>query len=403
MRFILCLLLVALGGMIPLPVLAQTQVSDMPLPALFEAAEQDSADAQFTLGMRYHTGEGVLQNYAKAALWHARAAEQGHAKAQNQLGKYYHGGLGLMKDQTQALGWFTAAAEQGDPQHIFDLGATYEKGADGSSDPAHAAALYEQASEMGHVDASVSLAVLYQSGSGVEQDFARAVALYTPHATAGHARSQNNLGLMYVRGTGVEQNYPLAVKLFSAAADQGLTVAMRNLGTMYDNGFGVPQSDELATQWYRLAGQSSVNNRSEGNQLLFDSRLVDPQGTPEDLAATLKAAKSGDPVAQFLMGWMLVEQNQPRKDRDAARWFHAAAAKGHPFAMANLGLMYFEGRGVLQDYVLGQMWLVLAASGGVSGAAALGGERGHILTAGQLNEAQDRAQQRWVAQQSLPE
>jgi TPR repeat protein len=49
-------------------------------------AEQGDAEAQFTLGQMYDSGDGVAQNYKQAAAWYRKAAEQGNDSAQNFLG-----------------------------------------------------------------------------------------------------------------------------------------------------------------------------------------------------------------------------------------------------------------------------------------------------------------------------
>ena len=41
-----------------------------------KAAEQGHATAQYNLGVAYHNGEGVPQNYAQAHMWHNLAASR---------------------------------------------------------------------------------------------------------------------------------------------------------------------------------------------------------------------------------------------------------------------------------------------------------------------------------------
>ena len=50
------------------------------------AADQGDASAQYNLGVMYHFGKGVPQNYAEAAKWYRLAADQGNANAQHSLG-----------------------------------------------------------------------------------------------------------------------------------------------------------------------------------------------------------------------------------------------------------------------------------------------------------------------------
>ena len=47
---------------------------------------------------------------------------------------------------------------------------------------------------------------------------------------------------------------------------------------------------------------------------------------------------------------------------EAARWYRKAADQGDTQAQAYLGIMYFNGQGIAQDYVQSHMWMNLAAS-----------------------------------------
>jgi hypothetical protein len=81
------------------------------IPTLQKAAKQGDAGAQSSLGLMYYLGEGVPQDYTKAAYWFQKAAEQGHAQAQCNLGVMYRDGQGVPKDE--AAYWFQKAADQG--------------------------------------------------------------------------------------------------------------------------------------------------------------------------------------------------------------------------------------------------------------------------------------------------
>ena len=63
-----------------------------------QLAEQGNAKAQFVLGLMYHIGQGVRQDYAEAVRWYRKAAEQGYAEAQYHLGGMYHNGQGVHQD-----------------------------------------------------------------------------------------------------------------------------------------------------------------------------------------------------------------------------------------------------------------------------------------------------------------
>ena len=64
----------------------------IPLRDFFETmimAENGNAAAQYNLGVMYHEGKGMPQDYAKAVRWFRDAANQGNAYAQHNLGVMY--------------------------------------------------------------------------------------------------------------------------------------------------------------------------------------------------------------------------------------------------------------------------------------------------------------------------
>ena len=57
-----------------------------------EAASREHADAQYSLGLMFLAGKGVIQSQEEAMKWIQRAADQGHAGAKNFLGTGGHAG-----------------------------------------------------------------------------------------------------------------------------------------------------------------------------------------------------------------------------------------------------------------------------------------------------------------------
>ena len=72
-------------------------------------AEQGHASAQYSLGLLYYRGEGVLPNPKQAAKWYHKAADQGDPDAQFNLGLMYAQGDGLNKNYATAYKWFSLA------------------------------------------------------------------------------------------------------------------------------------------------------------------------------------------------------------------------------------------------------------------------------------------------------
>lgn len=62
------------------------------LEMLTKSAEGGWVDAQYALGVRFHTGDFAPKNYLEAVKWFTQAAEQGNKSAANYLvDDYVHG------------------------------------------------------------------------------------------------------------------------------------------------------------------------------------------------------------------------------------------------------------------------------------------------------------------------
>ena len=95
---------------------------------LKKKAEQGDVEAQHHLGVRYHRGYGVPQDYKEALKWYRKAAEQWDFVAQNNLGVMYSKGEGGPQDHEEAAKWFRLAAEQGDVYAQSNMGSIYDEG-----------------------------------------------------------------------------------------------------------------------------------------------------------------------------------------------------------------------------------------------------------------------------------
>ena len=86
-----------------------------------KAAEQNVADAQFSLGVCYAIGQGVTKDDAEAVKWFRKAAEQNLADAQYNLGVCYDSGEGVAKDEVEAYKWWLLAAGQGNDDAKYNM------------------------------------------------------------------------------------------------------------------------------------------------------------------------------------------------------------------------------------------------------------------------------------------
>jgi TPR repeat protein len=75
-------------------------------------------------------------------------------------------------------------------------------------------------------------------------------------------------------------------------------------------------------------------------------------------------ANRGDPEAQAFMGVLYYNgQGVPQNYTQAAIWYRRAAEQGHSGAQFMLGQLYDTGQGVPEDIIEAQKWLILAAAG----------------------------------------
>ncbi len=72
-------------------------------------AERGHAASQYSLGLLYYRGEGVLPDPKQAAKWYRKAADQGDPDAQLNLGLMYAQGEGVKRNYTMAYKWFSLA------------------------------------------------------------------------------------------------------------------------------------------------------------------------------------------------------------------------------------------------------------------------------------------------------
>ncbi len=83
-------------------------------------AERGHAAAQYSLGLLYYRGEGILPDLKQAARWYRKAADQGDPDAQLNLGLMYAQGEGVRKSYVQAYKWFTLAYRHYQPGDYRD-------------------------------------------------------------------------------------------------------------------------------------------------------------------------------------------------------------------------------------------------------------------------------------------
>jgi TPR repeat protein len=121
---------------------------------------------------------------------------------------------------------------------------------------------------------------------------------------------------------------------------------------------------------------------------------------PDDAVAAAKQlkplAEQGNADAQFNLGSLYYQGRGVSQDyKEAAKWFRKAADQRHVYAQVNLGTMYADGvQGVIEkDYPQALMWFIFAAAGGDMEAMEFRETLAMKMTPAQITEAQKMARE----------
>jgi TPR repeat protein/HEAT repeat protein len=206
-------------------------------------------EQHFRKGLAFEKGDGVQQNYARAAEEYVRAGKA--EDAQFRLALLFKDGLGVPPKPLGALAIIRELADSGHGEAKRLLGA-FHGDSDDAAGFAKAAEFYAPAAEKGDAVAQYLMGSTFDQGVVVQQDHKKAVYWYEKAAAQGFANAQNNLGTFYLGGQGVAKDLASARKLFLAAAAQGNAVACGNLALIYRTGAGVPVDEYEANRWDTL-------------------------------------------------------------------------------------------------------------------------------------------------------
>jgi TPR repeat protein len=100
-------------------------------------AQRGVVEAQFSLGLRFASGQGAAPDYAQAEHWYLKAASQNHALAHFNLGMMHARGQGMPSDKEKSQVWIQKAAELGDASAQYNLGLLHHRTVgDGTRDTA---------------------------------------------------------------------------------------------------------------------------------------------------------------------------------------------------------------------------------------------------------------------------
>lgn len=155
----------------------------------------------------YHYGQGVAQDYRKAAEWYQKAAFNGHVLAQVRLADLCYYGRGIKQDCAKAQELYRKAATQGNADALCVLAEICF----GDRKYAWAARYFHESAEKGNAEAQYRLGFMYDEGLAEkylnEHEYLKwygALKWYQKAAEQENANAEYRLGRMYDLGQGVD-------------------------------------------------------------------------------------------------------------------------------------------------------------------------------------------------------
>ena len=124
---------------------------------LTKAADQGHVEAAYNLGICYHYGHGVEVDLQRAFMLYLFSAGKGYAKGMHLVGRFYYHGWYVKQNYTEAIRWFEASEKRSDPTTLglnsCYLGACYARAYGVEADMEKARAYFKKALAEGGADA----------------------------------------------------------------------------------------------------------------------------------------------------------------------------------------------------------------------------------------------------------
>jgi TPR repeat protein len=187
----------------------------------------------------------------------------------------------------------------------------------------------------------------YYNGYGVAPDQSLAAAHYLAAAQLGDVDSQYFLGMMYYYGIHLDQDTREAVKWLEAAARLDHPRALMMLSYLDDAG-----------KYHSPLARSGPRPELRGDPFLtYGLNLVEQWDNEEDSGWGIRySCNPGSRRESFTIGVRMETNDDPKDLIAAAKSFREAADQGLPEAQHNLGVKYYLGSGVRQDFTEAVKW-----------------------------------------------
>ena len=277
-------------------------------------------------------------------------------------------------DYAEALIAGKMAALGGDADAQVLVGYILMRGEAGPADKDEAAKWFLKAAALDNTDAMVALGELAIDGSGGLSQ-SDAVKWLKKAADKSRTDAMRALADIYLKGKGTAPDKTTGRNWLIKASNYGDALAQRKLGDIYFD--SVPTE---ALIWYEKAAENGDTDAAYIAAIMYAENFEIKPDSAKAAALLKQAAKGGHAAAMADYGLLVYQGNGAEKSATkAAQWFRKSAIAGDAEGRFLYAFTLAKGDGVTQNYEDAYYWLVRAqADSGKTGADDYDRSRGEL-------------------------
>lgn len=293
--------------------------------------QSDNPYAQYSLGVMYQRGLGVIQSDAIALEWFALSADGRNAYGNYEVARYYDYGIGCEKDETFTNTYYQKAyhsfcemiKKQEDDNLLYRLGMMTLKGKGCEKDIDKAISYLEKAVSLENENAKMLLAQLYLE----EDDYENISRAMKWLEESDNQLAYYILGKEYSSGVHIEKDLEKAIHYLSLCDDN--EYAFYKLSQIYEE----IQNHDLSIHYLKM----SCDKNYEPALIKMAQLFIKGKRIEKDIDKAinyLKTAESNNnQFAQYILGKLFLFGKDVKQDKElAVDYLQKSAEQGNEYA-----------------------------------------------------------------------